>query len=80
MQSTLLTATINPTMPLNPTREFNLPFKMRQPKCGLFERTSLADSGTLIIRLEHAESLDFAGPEHVELPGFAGSQVAAEPR
>lgn len=29
------------------------------------------------MRLEHAETLDSAGSEHVELPGLAGSQVAA---
>lgn len=36
-------------------------------------------AGEVVVRLEHAETVDFAGPEHVELPGLAGSQVVAEP-
>lgn len=34
-------------------------------------------AGEVVVHLEHAETLESAGPEHVELQGLAGSQVAA---
>lgn len=37
-------------------------------------------AGEVVVRLGYAVSLDFAGQEHVDLPGIAGSQEVAEPR
>lgn len=47
---------------------------------GFVELSGHIEPVEVAVRLEHGESLDFAGPEHAELPGVAGSQVAAELR